>query len=63
MAQVFVDGRFAGSLDLSSDPAAVRTLIFTRSWPAAGTHTVQVSEAGIGDHHPPIEVDAFVVMH
>ena len=61
MAQVYVDGRFAGTFDLSTMKSAVRTLVFTRAWPTSGQHVVQISESGILNH-PPVEVDGFVVM-
>ena len=60
-AQVYIDGQFGGTFDLSAPKVSVRTVVFSRSWPAAGTHTVEISESAIGSH-PPVEIDAFVVM-
>jgi hypothetical protein len=60
-AQVYIDDQFAGSIDLSAQKAAVRTLVFARSWPASGQHVVQITESAILTH-PPVEIDGFLVM-
>jgi hypothetical protein len=59
-AQVFVDGVDAGTIDLSAPTMTPRWLAFARTWPAAGSHTIQLVVIG-GPNKSVIDLDAFIV--
>jgi hypothetical protein len=56
-AQVFVDGVDAGTIDLSSPTMTPRWLAFARTWPTAGSHTIQLLVIGA----TKIDLDGFIV--
>ena len=58
-AQVIVDGVDAGTVDLSAPTMTPRWLAFARTWPTAGSHTIQL--VVIGGTKPAIDLDAFIV--
>jgi pimeloyl-ACP methyl ester carboxylesterase len=60
-AKVYLDGRYVTTVDLRASAAAWRRVVYTRTWPTSGTHTIRVvclATAG----HPRVNVDAFVVL-
>jgi hypothetical protein len=64
-AEVFVDGVSAGTIDLfqSSTTAANRVMVFRRTFPTAGTHTIEVRVLGTkatASTGTRVDVDAFV---
>ena len=60
-AKVFIDGVSAGTFNTYSSTVAPRQVIFTKSWPSSGTHTIKiVNQATSG--HPRIGLDAFMVV-
>jgi len=60
MADVFVDGVFAATIDLYSATSQPRSVVFARSWATAGSHTLQIRVKGtLG--RPRVDVDAFLV--
>jgi hypothetical protein len=58
-AKVFIDGVFVGRLDLYAATNRSRVLVYSRAWPAVGTHTMKVSVVGTAGH-PRVNLDAFV---
>jgi hypothetical protein len=58
-AAVFVDGRYAGTVDLRSATAGFRVVAFSRSWRRPGRHTIAVRPVA-GQGQAP--VDAFVLL-
>jgi beta-lactam-binding protein with PASTA domain len=64
-AQVFIDGVSAGTIDLyqSATTAAVRRVVFQRSFPTVGTHTIEIRVLGTkttASTGTRVDVDAFV---
>jgi beta-N-acetylhexosaminidase len=61
VAAVFVDGAFAGRINLHAPTRHARQVVFARTWADAGTHRITiVNRATVG--HPCIAVDAFVTL-
>ncbi|HUS22639.1 MAG TPA: hypothetical protein VMZ66_11590 [Aeromicrobium sp.] len=60
LAQVYVDGSLAQTIDLNSSSATDRRLIFTRTWAALGNHTLRIVALGTYDR-PNVSIDGFVV--
>ena len=58
-AWVYVDGKFATSVNLYAKTGQSRTIVFARNWSTVGTHTVKIVVAGTAGH-ARIDVDAFV---
>jgi lysozyme len=58
-ARVYVDGVDAGVIDLHAASYGARPIVFTRSWPSSGSHTIRIVCLGTSGH-PRIDVDAFV---
>jgi hypothetical protein len=61
LAQVYVDGVFAQTVDLTAAAASDRRVLFSRLWGAAGSHTMRIEVLGTFGR-PVISVDAFVVL-
>jgi hypothetical protein len=60
-AYVYVDGGYAGTLDLYSASTVARKVVFSRNWSSSAAHTLEVRVAGTANR-PTIDVDAFVVL-
>jgi hypothetical protein len=61
VAAVFVDGAFAGRINLHATARHARQVVFARTWADTGTHRITiVNRATVG--HPGIAVDAFVTL-
>ena len=58
-AWVYVDGAFAGSVNLHSTTGQSRAIVFARNWLASGAHTLRIVVAGTPGH-PRVDVDAFI---
>jgi GH25 family lysozyme M1 (1,4-beta-N-acetylmuramidase) len=54
-AWVYVDGRFDRSVKLASSTYRSRFLVWARSWPTSGTHTIKIVVA-----NGRVDVDAFI---
>jgi hypothetical protein len=64
IADIWVDGVFAQSVDLFSTAAEFRRVVFARTGLAAGTHTVEFRATGTmraGATSPRVDLDAFIV--
>ena len=59
-ATIYVDGVRAGAASLHGS-SANRRIVFARSWPSAGTHTIRIVVAGTRGH-ARVDVDGFVVL-
>jgi alpha-tubulin suppressor-like RCC1 family protein len=59
--QVFVDGEDAGIVDLKARSRSFQRVVFARSWPTSGEHTVRMVALGT-EGRPRIDLDAFVVI-
>jgi GH25 family lysozyme M1 (1,4-beta-N-acetylmuramidase) len=56
---VYVDGVFAASVSLYASSSQARSIVFARTWPTLGWHTLKIVVAGTAGH-PRVDVDAFV---
>ena len=59
-AKVYVDGRYARTVNLRSRSFTAHDAVFSRSWSRAGKHTVTVVVVGTRGH-PMVAIDEFVV--
>jgi hypothetical protein len=60
-ARVVIDGVAAGTFSEYATAGRSRQVVFARTLPTAGPHTIQIRVAGTRGH-PRIDVDAFVVV-
>ncbi len=61
-AKVYLDGAYAGTVNLYSSSYAARPVVFAASWGSNGNHTIKV--VGLGTvGHPRVDVDGFVTLH
>lgn len=61
LAQVWVDGVLAATVDLGAPALGGKTVVFTRSWASSATHTVRITPLGTTGR-PLVEVDALLVV-
>ena len=59
-AKIWVDGVYAGSVSLHASTTSYRKVVWSRSWAAAGPHTVTLVVSGTSGH-PRVDVDAVIV--
>jgi subtilisin family serine protease len=60
VAYVYVDGSYAGWVDLYGSPGRTRYPAFTKSWATSGKHTVEIEVEGTYGR-PRVAVDAFSI--
>ncbi len=60
LATVYVDGRYARTVNLHSRSFTAHDSVFSRSWSRAGRHTLKVVVLGTRGH-PMVAIDEFVV--
>jgi hypothetical protein len=60
-ARVSIDGGTATTVDLHRTSAIARQMVLTKTWPTAGTHTIEIRALGTSGH-PRVDIDAFVVL-
>jgi hypothetical protein len=60
-ARVYVDGRYAATVNLHATTTRTRRVVFTRSWTSSGEHSVRVEVVGT-PRHPRVDVDGFVTI-
>jgi hypothetical protein len=60
-ARVWVDGTYAGIVDTYASATSYRTTVLTRSWAAAGTHTLTIQVVGTSGR-PSVDADAFATL-
>ena len=58
--KVYIDGVYAGTVDLYSATAIPRTIVFVRAWTDVGTHTIVLRNVGTAGR-PRADLDAFVL--
>jgi hypothetical protein len=58
-AQVWVDGTQVATIRLDQGTSGPRRLVFVRSWPTAGRHTITIRVNGTKGH-PRVDLDAIV---
>jgi hypothetical protein len=61
IAKVYVDGAYAGQVDLRSASPSWRRVVFARIWSTSGAHSIRVVGQGTAGR-PSVSVDAFVVL-
>jgi chitodextrinase len=61
VADVYVDGVLAATIDLYSASSQPRMIVFTRSWGSSAAHTLQVRVKATS-LRPRVDVDAFLVI-
>lgn len=59
--KVYVDGTYAGKVDLHDDYARYRLIAFSRRWATSGEHAIRMVAVG-GNRHPRVDLDAFIVL-
>ncbi len=59
-AKIYVDGLYAATVRLHARTTHARRIVFQRSWPESGTHTVRIVVVGT-PHHPRVDLDAILV--
>jgi subtilisin family serine protease len=60
-ARIYVDGKLVSTIDLRRSVARNRVVLFSRSWPTPGTHTVKVVVVGTSGR-PRVDIDGFVAL-
>ena len=58
-ARVYVDGRYAGTVNLQRSATAYRKVAFARSWSSAGLHTLRVVVVATPGR-PRADIDTFL---
>ena len=62
VADVYVDGIYAATVDLYSATSLSRSIVFRRQWSTSAAHTLQLRLKGtVG--RPRVDVDAFVIVN
>ena len=61
LAQVWVDGMLAATVDLGAPTLGGKATVFARSWSTPATHTLRVVPLGTAGR-PLVEVDAFLIV-
>jgi hypothetical protein len=61
LADVIIDGRLAGTIDLYSSDSRVRQLVYAAHWSGVGAHGISIVVKGTAGH-PRVDLDAFVVL-
>jgi subtilisin len=61
-ASIFIDGRYAATIDLRSSSRHARRVVYSRAWLDPGTHTIQLKVAGTTGR-ARVDVDAFIVFN
>lgn len=60
-AAIWIDGTWAGRVDLHASARHARQVVFARSWATSGAHRITVVNLGTADHSR-VDVDAFVTL-
>lgn len=60
-ADVYIDGKYAGRMDLFANRWSNRRVAFQRSWTTSGTHTIEIRNRATLNR-PRIDLDAFIVL-
>ena len=58
-AKVYIDGVYAGTVNLNSSTYVAKQVVFARTWATNGTHTIKIVNLA-SSGHPRIDLDAFV---
>jgi hypothetical protein len=61
-ARVYVDGVYAATIDLYRSTARSRVVLFSRSWPTSGIHTVKLFVSGTSGRQR-VDIDGFGVLN
>ena len=61
LAQVWIDGTLASTVNLEASSLTARSVVLRRVWTADGTHTIRVTALGTATS-PRVDVDAFVTL-
>jgi hypothetical protein len=61
VAQVFIDGTLAATVNLNSPTLVSRRIAFAKSWPVTGVHTIQIRALGTAVT-PRVDLDAFAII-
>jgi len=60
-ARVYLDGTLAGTISLYRSTGASRQIVFSKTWPTAGSHSITVQVVGTRGR-PRVDLDAIVVL-
>jgi hypothetical protein len=60
-AQVYIDGTLVANVNLHSATQMHRRIVFARSWPTDGSHTIKIVCAGTAGH-ATVDLDAFLTI-
>ena len=64
-AAIYLDGVYQGTVDFYSPTVQLRRMVYSRSFPSAALHTVEVRLTGtksVNSTSPRVDIDAFVVL-
>jgi hypothetical protein len=59
-ARIYIDGVYAGTVDLYASTTTHRYVAYAKTWSSLGTHTIKV--VSVGTPYPRVDVDAFGVI-
>ena len=60
-AQVWIDGTYRATVNLSAATTATRRVVYRMTWSAAGLHRIQIRVLGTAGH-PLVEIDSFAIL-
>ncbi len=60
-AKVYVDGAYVQTINLYRSSPQSKIVVFNKSWPTNGVHTVKVVAVGTAGH-PGVDIDAFAIL-
>lgn len=60
-ARVLIDGVGVATVNLHAAERGFRRIVYAKTWPASGTHTISIVVLGT-DGHPRVDVDAVIVI-
>lgn len=60
-AEVYVDGAYLKTVELHAQTASTRQVLYARSWPVPGAHTLEIKVLGTAGR-PRVDVDAFITL-
>ncbi|MGH2477018.1 MAG: S8 family serine peptidase, partial [Candidatus Limnocylindrales bacterium] len=60
-AKVYVDGAYVQTINLYRSSTQSKTVVFNKSWPTNGVHSVKLVVVGTAGH-PGVDIDAFAIL-
>jgi hypothetical protein len=60
-ATVSIDGSVVATVDLQASSKILRVIVFSRSWPTSGQHTIRITVLGTPANRPRVDIDALLI--